>query len=116
MKPLIMLLQLAGIVLLIPVVAIGSLWIETRNSRLIWINESGGRIYITSDYMGTVPGRLWKHWAVRAESGDGLATVRINGIRYQRKLVCITDGPELDGAITKKRAKYRSSINREAIE
>ncbi len=153
-------LQVLGILLLVPAVAIGTLWLVTRNddgpsiifpggelisgelyqgpepdwsftdqvrsvdlqldetlnSRLIWINESGGKIYITSDYMGTWLGRLWKHWAVRAEAGDGLATVRINGIRYERKLVRITGGPELDGVIAKKRAKYRSTISREAIE
>ena len=86
------------------------------SSRLTWIEESGGKIYITSDYMGTVLGRLWKHWAVQAVEGDGLAVVRINGIRYERKLVRITSGPELDGVVAKKRTKYRSDITREAIE
>lgn len=152
--------QVAGILVLVPSVAMATLWLETRNddgpsiifpggelisgdlyqgpepdwtftdqvrsvdlqldetlnSSLIWINESGGKIFITSDYMGTWLGRLWKHWAVRAEAGDGLATVRINAIRYERKLVRITSGPDLDGVIAKKRAKYRSTINREAIE
>jgi hypothetical protein len=89
---------------------------ETLTSRLIWIEESGGKIYITSDYMGTPLGRLWKHWAVQAVEGDGRATVRINDIRYERQLVRITDGPELDGVIEKKHEKYRSVISREAIE
>lgn len=88
---------------------------DPLSSRLIWINESGGKIYITSDYMGTWLGRRWKHWAVQAEEGDGLGVVRIDGIRYERKLVRITDGPELDGVIAKKRTKYRSRISREEI-
>jgi len=85
------------------------------SSRLIWILESEGKIYITSDYMGTSLGRLWKHWAVQAVEGDGMAVVRIDGIRYERKLVRITEGPVLEGVVAKKRAKYRSAITREAI-
>ena len=152
-------LQIVGIFLLIPAVAMATLRYETRNddgpsiifpggelvsgdlytgpepdwsftdqvstielqlndplsSRLIWIEESAGKIYITSDYMGTTLGRLWKHWAVRAVEGDDMAIVRINGIRYERKLVRITEGDELDGVVAKKRAKYRSAISREMI-
>jgi len=86
------------------------------SSRLIWIEESGGKIYITSDYMGTWLGRLWKQWAVQAYEGDGLAVVRINGIRYERTLVRVFYGPILEGVIAKKIEKYRSRITREAIE
>ena len=160
MKILKIILQVAGILLLIPAVAMATLSFANRNndgpsiifpggelvsgdlytgpepdwsftdqvstvqlqlddplsSRLIWIEESGGKIYITSDYMGTALGRLWKHWAVQAVEGDGMAVVRINGTRYERKLVRITEGPELDGVVAKKRAKYRSDISRELIE
>ena len=160
MKILKIVLQVAGILLLIPVVAMATLSFANRNndgpsiifpggelvsgdlytgpepdwsftdqvstvhlqldnplsSRLIWIEESGGKIYITSDYMGTALGRLWKHWAVQAVEGDGMAVVRINGTRYERKLVRITKGPVLDGVVAKKRAKYRSDISRELIE
>lgn len=160
MKILKIILQLTGILLLIPVVAMATLSFANRNndgpsiifpggelvsgdlytgpepdwsftdqvstvhlqldnplsSRLTWIEESGGKIYITSDYMGTALGRLWKHWAVQAVEGDGMAVVRINGTRYERKLVRITEGPELDGVVEKKRAKYRSIISRELIE
>ncbi len=102
MKILKIILQLTGILLLIPAVAMATLSFENRNndgpsiifpggelvsgdlytgpepdwsftdqvstvhlqldnplsSRLIWIEESGGKIYITSDYMGTALGRL----------------------------------------------------------
>lgn len=86
------------------------------SSRLTWIEESNGKIYITSDYMGTWLGRLWKHWAVQAYEGDGLAVVRINGVRYERKLIRRFYSPALDGVIEKKIAKYNSRITREAIE
>ncbi len=159
MKFLKIVLQILGILLLIPAVALATLRFDNRNndgpsiifpggelisarlypgpepnwsftdqvfsihlqldqdlsSRLIWIEESGGKIYITSDYMGSWLGRLWKHWAVQAVEGDGLAVVRIEGIRYERQLKRIIDGPELDGVIAKKRSKYRSAISREAI-
>ena len=160
MKILKIILQVAGILLLIPAVAMATLSFANRNndgpsiifpggelvsgdlytgpepdwsftdqvstvhlqldnplsSRLIWIEESGGKIYITSDYMGTALGRLWKHWAVQAVEVDGMAVVRINGTRYERKLVRITEGPVLDGVVAKKQAKYRSDISRELIE
>ena len=84
-------------------------------SRLIWIEESAGKIYITSDYMGTWLGRLWKHWAVQAYEGDGLALIRVDGMLYERKLVRVLEGSVLDGVIAKKISKYRSRITKEAI-
>ncbi len=160
MKKLIIFLQLLGVLLLIPTVALATLRFENRNndgpsiifpggelisgelysgpepdwkftdqistvhlqldkplsSRLIWIEENDGKIYVTSDYMGTWLGRLWKHWAVQAYQGDGLAVVRIDGVRYERKLIRVLSGPALDGVIAKKIAKYRSRITKEAIE
>ena len=65
---------------------------------------------------GSWLGRRWKHWAVQAYEGDGLAVVRINGIRYERKLVRVFYSPLLEGVIDKKIAKYRSRITTEAIE
>ena len=34
---------------------------EPPSSRLIWIVESEGRIYVASGYMSSFLGRLWKH-------------------------------------------------------
>ncbi len=160
MKAATIVLQVLGVLVLIPVVALGTMRFENLNndgpsilfpggelvsgelytgpepdwsftdniatvdlqlenptrSRLIWIEENDGRIFITSDYMGTWLGRLWKHWAVQAYEGDGLAIVRIDGVRYERKLIRILDGPELEGVIAKKIQKYRSRITREAID
>ena len=86
------------------------------NSRVIWILESSGKIYIASGYMSTTLVRLWKHWAVQADSGDGRAVVRINGVRYERQLVRITQGPVLEGVAAKMASKYRSPTTRAAIE
>lgn len=105
MKAATIVLQVLGVLVLIPVVALGTMRFENLNndgpsilfpggelvsgelytgpepdwsftdniatvdlqlenptrSRLIWIEENDGRIFITSDYMGTWLGRLWKH-------------------------------------------------------
>ncbi len=86
------------------------------SSRLIWILQSNGRIYIASGYMSSFLGRLWKHWAVQADAGDGLAVVRINGTRYERKLVRIKEGPALDGVAAAMTAKYGAPATRQDIE
>ena len=65
--------------------------------------------------MGTSLGRMWKKWAVEAAEGDGAAEIRIGNTRYLRTMRRITQGPELDWVIEKKRAKYRSLINHELI-
>ncbi len=89
---------------------------DPLSSRLIWIIESEGRIFVASGYMSTFLGRLWKHWAVQADSGDGMAVVRIDGVRYERQLVRIHEGPILDGVAAVMGEKYRAPVTREAIE
>jgi len=86
------------------------------NSRLIWIHESEGKIYVGSGYMNTTLGRLWKHWAVQAEEGDGQAVIRVNGIRYERQLIRIKAGDVLDGVSAASNAKYGGSGSRQDIE
>lgn len=86
------------------------------SSRLIWILESEGKIYIASGYMTTTLGRLWKHWAVQADEGDGEAVLRIDDIRYERQIIRINEGPVLDGVAAKMGSKYRSPTSRESIE
>ena len=44
---------------------------DPLSSRLIFILQNVGKIYIASGYMSTTLGRLWKHWAVDADEGDG---------------------------------------------
>ena len=131
MKTLIIILQILGILLLVPAVALATLRFDNRNadgpsilfpggelvsghlytgaepdwtftdeiqtielqlddplsSRLIWITETEGRIYVISKFMNTAIGRIWKDWAVAADEGDGLAVFRIGDTRYERRLV-----------------------------
>ena len=86
------------------------------SSRRIWVVESEGKVYVVSGYMNSFLGRLWKDWAVQADAGDGRAVVRINGIRYERTLIRIHEGPALDGVAAKLAAKYNSPTSRAAIE
>ena len=75
-------------------------------SRRIFIIESEGKIYVASGYMRSFLGRIWKEWAFEADAGNNEGVLRINGIRYPRKLVRITDGDALDGVAAKLATKY----------
>jgi len=92
------------------------LQLEDKSSRLIWIHESEGKIYIASGYMNSVLGRLWKHWAVLADEGNGLAVIRVDGIRYERQLVRIKEGEVLEGYAAASKAKYKAPTTRASIE
>lgn len=82
------------------------------SSRLIFILESEGRLYVVSGYMSTMLGRIWKHWAV----GDGMAVVRIDGVRYEREIVRIREGDVLDGVTAALREKYGGNSSRASVE
>ncbi len=144
-------LMVVGVLILVPVVAIGTLVIRSRSadgpsaffgggpliagelvtgpepdwrflgdvetielqlldpprSRLIWVADYDGKIYVVSGYMGNAIGRLWKRWPVQAER-DGRAVVRIEGKRYERTLVRIRSGADvLEGVSAELGRKYR---------
>ena len=75
-------------------------------SRLIYVLESEGRLFIISGYMTTMLGRLWKEWAFEADQGNNEGVLRVDGIRYPRSLVRITEGDVLDGVSAKLITKY----------
>ena len=89
---------------------------ESMSSRFVWAVPFNGKLYVVSGYMNSALGRLWKHWAIEANEGDGAAVVRVNGIRYQRRLIRIFQGNELDGVASVLSNKYGSPITRQAIE
>ena len=89
--------------------------LEPPRSRLIWVVEHEGKIYVVSGYMGSAIGRLWKRWPVEAER-DGRAIVRIGGKRYQRTLVRIKTGSEVEGVTAEFSRKYRSAMTPATIE
>ena len=80
--------------------------VDPLSSRLIFVMESEGKVYVPSGYMRSTLGKIWKDWAVQADEGNGLAVVRINGTRYERQLVRINEGPVLDGIVAKMGSKY----------
>ena len=89
--------------------------LDPPRSRRIWTTEHDGRLYVWSGYMGTAVGRLWKRWPVQAER-DGRAVLRIEGKRYERRLVRIESGEILDGIAAAIRDKYPSQVTRASVE
>ena len=74
-------------------------------SRTTWIIEHEGRIYIPSGYMTTWWGKIWKQWPLQAEQ-DGRALLRVDGKLYERELVRIMDGPDIDPVMAELSRKY----------
>ena len=89
--------------------------LDPPRSRRIWTTEYGGKLYVWSGYMGSTIGRLWKHWPIQAER-DGRAVLRIDGVRYERQLVRIRSGEDLDGITAAITNKYPSQTTRAAVE
>jgi hypothetical protein len=89
--------------------------LDPPRSRVIWIVEYEGKVYVVSGYMGSFIGRLWKRWPAQAER-DGRAIVRIAGKRYERTLVRIKTGAVVEGVAAELRRKYGSEITPAAIE
>lgn len=88
---------------------------EPTTSRRIWVASYEGKMYVWSGYMNTTVGRIWKQWPVQAEE-NGRAILRIDGTRYERQLIRVQSGPELDGIAEVISGKYPSSTSRETIE
>jgi hypothetical protein len=79
--------------------------IDPVRSRVTWILEHEGRIYIPSGYMTSTWGRLWKQWPIEAEK-DGRAVLRIDGVLYDRELVRIKEGDQLPSLLSEIGRKY----------
>jgi hypothetical protein len=75
-------------------------------SRRIYILESEGKIYVVSGYMNSFLGRLWKEWAIEADAGNDEGVLRVNDVRYPRRLVRIEQGDVLNGVAAKLLEKY----------
>jgi len=86
------------------------------SSRFVWVLPVNGKIYVASGYMNSILGRIWKHWAVQADEGNREAVIRINGTRYEREIIRIKQGLELDGVARVMTNKYGSPTTRQQIE
>ena len=75
-------------------------------TRRIFILESEGKIYVVSGYMKSFLGKIWKEWAFDADAGNDEGVLRVNNVRYPRKLVRIEEGDVLNGVAAKLLAKY----------
>jgi len=84
-------------------------------SRRIFVMETGNKLYVPSGYMRSTLGRLWKDWAFKAAEGDGLAVARINGIRYKRKLIRVSDPAVVADVAKVVTQKYAGGATPEAI-
>lgn len=88
---------------------------EPASSRRIFIMESDGRVYVPSGYMRSFLGKLWKDWAFDVEAGSKLAVARINGVRYERELVRVTDPSVINGVAKKLAQKYAGGETPDAV-
>ena len=88
---------------------------EPTSSRRIFIMESGGRVYVPSGYMRSFLGQLWKDWAFDVEAGSKSAVARINGVRYERELVRVTDPSVIAGVAKKLAQKYAGGDTPETV-
>lgn len=80
--------------------------VDPPRSRVMFIADHDGKLYVVSGYMGSFLGRLWKRWPVQAER-DGRAVVRIEGKRYERTLVRIQPGADvIEGVSAELGRKY----------
>ncbi len=89
--------------------------LDPPRSRILWIVEHEGKIYVVSGYMGSFIGRIWKKWPAQAVE-DGRAILRIDGKRYERQLVRIIRGDVVAGVAAEFSRKYRAGMTPAAIE
>jgi hypothetical protein len=79
-------------------------------SRTAWLLVHGGKLYMVSGYMNSTLGKLWKQWPAQAVD-DGRAVIRIDGTRYERRLVRILDDrPVLEAIAGEANRKYGAGM------
>jgi len=87
--------------------------VEPPVSRTIWLQVVDGKLYAVSGYMNSTVGKLWKQWPMQAEQ-DPRAVIRIDGKRYERKIVRLgPDDPALAGIASEIERKYGAPLRAE---
>ena len=87
--------------------------VEPPVSRTIWLQVVDGKLYAVSGYMNSTVGKLWKHWPMQAAK-DPRALIRIDGKRYERKVVRLgPDHPALAAIASEVERKYGAPLRAE---
>lgn len=87
--------------------------VEPPVSRIIWLQVVDGKLYAVSGYMNSTLGKLWKQWPHQAEK-DPRAIIRIDGKRYERKVVRLgPDHPALPAIAAEVERKYGAPLRAE---
>jgi hypothetical protein len=89
--------------------------VDPLSSRRTFVMESDGKAYVPSGYMRSFLGQIWKEWAFQADAGDGHAVARIDGVRYERRLVRVQDPAVIEGVAEKLAQKYAGGATPETI-
>ena len=89
--------------------------VDPLSSRRTFVMESDGKVYVPSGYMTSFLGRIWKEWAFQADAGADQAVARINGTRYERRLVRVQDPSIIEGVAEKLAQKYAGGATPETI-
>ena len=89
--------------------------VDPPSSRRIFVMERDGKVYVPSGYMTSFLGRIWKEWAFQADAGADQAVARINGTRYERRLVRVQDPSIIEGVAEKLAQKYAGGATPETI-
>ena len=79
--------------------------LDPETSRTTWLAVHDGRVFIPSGYMTTWWGKIWKKWPLQAEE-DGRAILRVDGSLYDRQLVRVTGGPDVEPVMAELGRKY----------
>jgi hypothetical protein len=84
--------------------------LDPERSRTTFIIVHDGRLFIPSGYMTTWYGKIWKHWPFQAEA-DGRALLRVDGKIYERTLLRLTEGPDVDPVLAELSRKYMNGAD-----
>lgn len=79
--------------------------LDPARSRTTWILDHEGKAYIPCGYMTTWWGKIWKRWPLEAEK-DPRILLRIGDSLYERQLVRIREGPNVEPLLRELSRKY----------
>jgi hypothetical protein len=79
--------------------------LDPPRSRITWVLDHEGKAYIPSGYMTTWWGRIWKKWPHEA-ARDGRTLLRIGDALYERQLVRVEAGPQVEPLLAELSRKY----------